>query len=239
MSELAIQIRDLVVHADSTQILGPVTLDVARGEHLLMVGPSGCGKTTLLRAVAGFGGVSSGTIELFGTPVQRGAKQLSPPHARGIGLLFQGGALWPHMTVERTLTFVLQHRGIPHSEHAGRVAELLDLVELEGFEKRRVPGLSGGEAQRVALARALAQEPRLLLLDEPLGPLDGDLRRGLLAKLGELQARLGLTVLHVTHDPAEAGTIATRTIRLDQGKVVSAGVLPGASEAAAGGGPFA
>jgi len=192
VTELAIQIRGLKVRAGKKTILGPVQLDVLRGEHLLMVGPSGCGKTTLLRAVAGFGDITEGAISLFGQPVQDGAQQVMPPHERGVGLLFQGGALWPHMTVAKTLQFVLKRAGISGSERKRRVGELLDLVDLAGFEKRRVPGLSGGEAQRVGLARALAQNPRLLLLDEPLGPLDGDLRRGLLTKLGQLQADLGL-----------------------------------------------
>lgn len=226
MTELAIQVRDLRVRAGKKTILGPIQLDVLRGEHLLMVGPSGCGKTTLLRAVAGFGDISEGTVSLFGAAVQDGAQQLVAPQHRGVGLLFQGGALWPHMTVAKTLQFVLKRAGIAFRERKARVGELLDLVDLAGFEKRRIPGLSGGEAQRVGLARALAQNPRLLLLDEPLGPLDGDLRRGLLAKLGELQASLGLTVLHVTHDPEEAGTIATRTIRLAHGRIADAGSLP-------------
>tara|TARA_R110002072_G_scaffold24526_4_gene83320 strand:+ start:1000 stop:1806 length:807 start_codon:yes stop_codon:yes gene_type:complete len=231
VTELAIQVRGLRVRAGKKTILGPVQLDVLRGEHLLMVGPSGCGKTTLLRAIAGFGNISEGTISMFGKPVQDGAKQVVAPQHRGVGLLFQGGALWPHMTVAKTLRFVLKRAGVGYGERKRRVGELLDLVDLAGFEKRRVPGLSGGEAQRVALARALAQNPRILLLDEPLGPLDKDLRRGLLVKLGELQANLGLTVLHVTHDPDEAASIATRTIRLAHGRIADSGSLQPSAEA--------
>ena len=215
----AVSVKDLTVQLGGRDVLGPLDLEVAGGEHLLLVGASGSGKTTLLRAIAGLERPRSGSIELFGSQVSNGTSSMVRPEKRGIGFLFQGGALWPHMNVERTLTFTLSVSGTPKPERARRVAELLEWVELKGFEKRLPATLSGGEAQRLALARALAVRPRLLLLDEPLGPLDSELRSALLTKLGELQQRLELTVLHVTHDPTEAASIATRTLRMTDGKL--------------------
>lgn len=216
-----IRIDGLEVRAGKTRLLGPVTLEIAAGSHTLIVGRSGCGKTTLLRALAGFGDISAGRIELNGGLVQDGSKSLALPHERGVGLLFQGGALWPHMNVAQTLRFVLKSGGVPRGEHASRIAQLLELVELTGYEKRQVPTLSGGEAQRIGLARALALKPEILALDEPLGPLDAELRRGLLERLDKLQSELGLTLLHVTHDPDEAAAFAQRRIRLADGAITA------------------
>ena len=174
----AVQCTELEVTAGRTQILGPITLGVEAEEHVLLVGPSGSGKSTLLRAIAGLVVPSAGTIELFGQPASsRGSVELAPM-SRGVGFLFQGSALWPHMTVKQTLQFVLKRRGIGRAERRRRIADLLEVVDLAGFEQRKAPTLSGGEAQRLGLARALATEPRVLLLDEPLGPLDAPPSRG-------------------------------------------------------------
>lgn len=213
----AIRCRDLTVHVGRTQLLGPLSLDVAPEEHVLLVGPSGAGKSTLLRAVAGLATPSGGTIELFGRAASAAREVTLPPHEREVGFLFQGGALWPHLSVKGTLDFVLKRRGVGPSERRSRIGELLELVDLAGYERRRTPTLSGGEAQRLALARALAQEPRILLLDEPLGPLDAPRREALLDRLAALQARYGLTTLHVTHDPGEADRIATRRVEMEPG----------------------
>lgn len=221
MSAPAIAIEGLEVRAGRKPILGPLDLEVAEGEHALVVGPSGCGKTTLLRAVAGLARARRGRVSLFGEPVSDGPRLRVPPAARRIGFLFQGGALWPHMSVQRTLRFVMLQAGSPRREHASRVARLLELVDLQGFERRKPGTLSGGEGQRLALARALATDPRLLLLDEPLGPLDADRREGLLTRLHAVQEELELTVLHVTHDPGEARRVAGRTLRMNAGLVVS------------------
>ncbi len=220
-----VRVDGLEVRAGKTPLLGPITLEIPAGSHTLIVGRSGCGKTTLLRALAGFGGVCAGRIELNGVLVQDGSKSLALPHERGVGLLFQGGALWPHMSVAQTLRFVLKSGGVPRGEHASRIARLLELVELTGYEKRQVPTLSGGEAQRIGLARALALQPQILALDEPLGPLDAELRRGLLERLDGLQSELGLTLLHVTHDPDEAASFAQRRIRLADGKITADEIL--------------
>jgi len=219
VSGAALHLSGVVVEAAGRRILGPVDLDVRSGEHVLLVGPSGCGKSTLLRAIAGLETLAAGRLEIDGRLANEGARTHLAPAERGVGFLFQGGALWPHMSARRTLEFVLKRCGVPRRERAARATELLEQVELRGFE-RRLPGtLSGGEAQRLALARALAGEPRILLLDEPLGPLDAELRGALLARLAEVHAELGLTILHVTHDPQEARGLATRTLRLRDGQV--------------------
>jgi ABC-type Fe3+/spermidine/putrescine transport system ATPase subunit len=198
-------------------VLGPLELEIARGEHLLVVGPSGCGKTTLLRAIAGLQKLDAGRIRIAGELASDGPRLVVPPERRKVGMLFQGGALWPHMSARETLAFVLRARGVPREQRAARSAELFALTELSGLEERKPGALSGGEAQRLALARALAMEPEILLLDEPLGPLDAELRGSLITRLAELQQRLQLTTVHVTHDPREVERLATRTLTMKAG----------------------
>jgi ABC-type Fe3+/spermidine/putrescine transport system ATPase subunit len=223
VSPPAVSVRGLSVRLGERDVLADLSLEVEPGAHLLLVGRSGSGKTTLLRAIAGLARPSAGRVELFGAPVSEGARSLVPPERRGIGFLFQGGALWPHLSVERTLDFTLKLAGVERAERKRRTGELLGWMELEGSE-RRLPGtLSGGEAQRLALARALAVRPRLLLLDEPLGPLDAELRGSLLARLADVQRRFELTAIHVTHDPREAQALATRVLRMDQGRLQETG----------------
>jgi ABC-type sulfate/molybdate transport systems ATPase subunit len=209
-----------VIHGRQ-RILGPIDLAIEPGAYVLVVGPSGSGKTTLLRAIAGLARPESGTVALDGVVASTGPRLAIPPERRGIGFLFQGGGLWPHLSVARTIDFVLACRHVPRGERARKVAEMLAWAELAGFEKRMPGTLSGGEAQRLALARALAIEPRVLLLDEPLGPLDVELRGSLIAKLAALRERRDLATLHVTHDPLEVAQLATRTIRLEAGSIVA------------------
>ncbi len=215
-TQSAVAVRGLRARLGAEATLGPLDLDLGTGEHVLLVGPSGCGKSSLLRVLAGLLGPSDGQVSLFGRCVSRGPQTQVRPQDRGIGFLFQGGALWPHMNAAAHLDFVLRCADVPPAEWAARRAELFAQVDLQGFEDRRPGGLSGGEAQRLALARALAPRPRLLLLDEPLGPLDAERRMGLLELFNSLRERLDLTILHVTHDPAEAAALASRTLYMQQ-----------------------
>ncbi|MEZ6016601.1 MAG: ATP-binding cassette domain-containing protein [Planctomycetota bacterium] len=215
----AVQAVDVSVSVGGRTLLTGATLALWPGEHVLLVGASGSGKTTLLRAIAGLVAPTRGRIALFGRAASEPGRVLIPPAERSVGLLFQGAALWPHMSARGTLDFVLARRGVARAARKARVGELLELCDLAGFEERRAATLSGGEAQRLGLARALAAEPEVLLLDEPLGPLDAPRRAGLLDRLQTLQRRLGLTVLHVTHDPDEARRVADRVLTLEAGGV--------------------
>lgn len=218
MTDSAIDICDLTIEvAGKKRILGPISLQIERGEHVLLVGPSGSGKTTLLRTIAGLETPSAGQVHLFGKAASVAGKVLIPAEKRGVGMLFQEGALWPHMNAMRTLTFVLAHRGVARSERRGKAEALLERVGLAGFGTRKPGTLSGGEAQRLALARALAADARILLLDEPLGPLDPARRKDLLEQFQTLQRDLDLTLVHVTHDPGEAAPLASRTLELERG----------------------
>ncbi|MDT0269319.1 ABC transporter ATP-binding protein [Streptomyces sp. DSM 44915] len=198
--------------------LDAVRLTVAEGETVCVLGPSGSGKSTLLRAVAGLTPVAGGAVRLAGRD-QRGV----PAHRRGLGLMFQDHQLFPQRDVAGNIAFGLRMRRTPKPAVASRVAELLELVGLPDAGPRAVATLSGGEQQRVALARALAPGPRLLMLDEPLGQLDRDLRERLVVELRQLFARLGSTVLAVTHDQGEAFALADRVVVMRAGRVVQLG----------------
>lgn len=207
-----IRVDGVCVRLDGSDVLEGVDLEVARGETLALLGPSGSGKTTLLRVLAGLLRPTSGRVLVDAVDVTD-----VPAHRRGIGLVFQQAVLFPHRDVGGNVAFGL--KGRPEREVARRVAELLELVGLPGYERRSVGTLSGGEAQRVALARALAPAPRMLLLDEPLGALDGPLRDRLQDDLATLFDRLDLTVVHVTHDVAEAFALGDRVALLRDGVV--------------------
>lgn len=219
MTDFEIMLDKVELRVGAAAILGPITLSIAPGEHVLVVGPSGSGKTSLLRAIAGLHPPHSGRVLLAGGTASDGPGIQIPPAQRQVGMLFQNGAHWPHMSVHKALSFVMQQAKINPNQRQDKIRRLLDLVELTGKEDRKPGTLSGGEAQRLALARALAGEPRILLLDEPLGPLDAELRLGLLDRLDEVQRELALTVLHVTHDPGEARSISGRTLELEGGLI--------------------
>ncbi|HET6710626.1 ABC transporter ATP-binding protein, partial [Amycolatopsis sp.] len=202
---MALSVRDLTVHYGTFAAVRDARLDIADGEVLALLGPSGSGKSTLLRAITGLEPSARGSVSWDGEDL--GAV---PVHRRGFGLVFQDGQLFTHRDVAANIAFGLRMHGVPRAQWAPRVAELLELVGLAGFERRRVTELSGGQAQRVALARALAPEPRLLLLDEPLSGLDAGLREQLAIDLADLLRRSKITALLVTHDQEEAFTLADR-----------------------------
>ncbi len=192
-----------------------VDLEIGEGEIFCLLGPSGCGKTTLLRLVGGFEAPDAGTIELDGKDVTR-----APPWARPVNTVFQSYALFPHLDVARNVRFGLETLDMSDSERDARVAEMLALVKLSDFAKRKPSQLSGGQRQRVAIARALARHPRVLLLDEPLSALDRKLREETRLELVELQARLGIAFVFVTHDQDEAMAISDRVGVMEKGKIV-------------------
>jgi ABC-type Fe3+/spermidine/putrescine transport system ATPase subunit len=198
--------------------LAAVSFSVERGEIVCLLGPSGCGKTTLLRLVAGLETPDAGQILVDGQDVTR-----VPPNLRGFGLMFQEYALFPHKDVFGNVAFGLRMQRLAREAVAERVADALALVGLAGFERRDVSQLSGGERQRVALARSLAPQPRLLMLDEPLGALDRGLRERLLDELPDILHRAGVTVITVTHDQEEAFAIADRVVLMRDGCVVQIG----------------
>jgi putrescine transport system ATP-binding protein len=190
-----------------------IDLDIYKGELFSLLGGSGCGKTTLLRMLAGFEHPSSGTIHIDGVDMTE-----VPPYARPINMMFQSYALFPHMTVEQNISYGLKRDKTPKDEIKRRVEEMLSMVELSDFTKRKPHQLSGGQRQRVALARALVKRPKVLLLDEPLGALDKRLREQTQFELINIQDQLGVTFIVVTHDQEEAMTLSTRMAMMDAGK---------------------
>ncbi|MER8046392.1 ABC transporter ATP-binding protein [Streptomyces sp. NPDC094032] len=211
-------LHDATVRFGDRAVLDAVDLEVADHEIVCVLGPSGSGKSTLLRAVAGLQPLSAGRV-LLGDADQTGV----PTHRRGVGLMFQDHQLFPQRDVAGNVAFGLRMHGVAKAEQGARVEELLDLVGLPGAGRRVVSSLSGGEQQRVALARALAPRPRLLMLDEPLGQLDRGLRERLVVELRGLFARLGTTVLAVTHDQGEAFALADRVVVMRDGRIAQTG----------------
>jgi len=211
-------LHDINVRYGETVAVDRVDLTVEKGSTVCVLGPSGCGKSTLLRVVTGLVRPDAGRVTWDGEDITD-----VPTHRRGFGLMFQDHALFPHRDVAANVGFGLRMQGRPRAAIAARVDELLELVGLAGYGRRAVDELSGGEQQRVALARALAPEPRMLLLDEPLGSLDRVLRDRLLDELPSLFDRLGTTVLYVTHDQDEARAIADEVAVMRAGRIAQVG----------------
>jgi len=195
-----------------------VTFEATEGKVLSLLGPSGCGKTTTLRCIAGFENPDRGEIYLDNRKITS-----IPPEKRGIGMVFQNYALWPHMTVYGNLAFGLQIRKVPKPEIDKRIKKVLSMMQLEGYENRYPRQMSGGQQQRIAMARALVFEPEIMLLDEPLSNLDAQLREKMRFEFTELQRKLGITAVYVTHDQAEALVISDKIVILNQGQIVQSG----------------
>lgn len=199
---------------DQTDVIKKLDLSIHQGEFLTLLGPSGCGKTTLLRMIAGFEQPTAGTILLNQEEVVN-----LPPYKRKINTVFQNYALFPHMTIEENISFGLKMNKLPKADQVKRVKEMLQMVQLEGYEKRNLDQLSGGQKQRVAIARALVNYPKVLLLDEPLSALDLKLRKMMQIELKRLQRKLGITFVYVTHDQEEALTMSDRIAIMNKGRI--------------------
>jgi iron(III) transport system ATP-binding protein len=217
----AIRVVDVSKRFGSHLALDRVSLDVVAGEATVILGPSGCGKTTLLRVIAGLEVPDSGEVSLNGTKVSGPGRAIVPPHQRKLGFVFQDLALWPHLTVQQNLDFVLAAAGTSGNERRRRALEALALVRIEPLAARYPHQLSGGEQQRVALARAIVGQPRVLLLDEPLSSLDPQLRSALRTELTRLRRTLAVTSVYVTHDGEDAVALADRVVEMREGKIVA------------------
>ena len=213
-----IRLENVEKHFAGHPVVHPLSLTIDEGEFLTLLGPSGCGKTTILRMIAGFEQPTSGTIRLDGEDVTQ-----LPPNKRNLNLVFQHYALFPHMTVQENIQFGLKMKKIPAAEQKERIAEAIRLTQLTALAKRYPHQLSGGQQQRVAIARAIANKPKVLLLDEPLGALDLQLRKNLQAELKQLQRSLGITFVYVTHDQEEAMMMSDRIVIMNNGRIEQIG----------------
>lgn len=213
MSEKLLELKNIKKGFGETDVLKGITLSIEKGEFITFLGASGCGKTTTLRIIAGLEAQDSGTVLLDGKDVT-----FVPPNQRDVNTVFQNYALFPHMNVEANVGYGLKIKRVPKGEIKKKVSEILELVQLKGYEKRMPSELSGGQKQRVAIARALVNSPKLLLLDEPLGALDLKLRRTMQIELKRLQKKLGITFLYITHDQEEAINMSDRIVVMKDGR---------------------
>ena len=217
-----LELREVHKRFETTPAVDGISLSIEPGEVYTLLGPSGCGKSTTLRIVAGLEEPDAGEVLLDGRLIASPKFSL-PPERRNLGMVFQSYAIWPHMTVFDNIAFPLQLRGLPKSDIREKVERVLDLVGLHELGKRGATDLSGGQQQRVALARAIVYEPKLLLLDEPLSNLDAKLREYMRVELRALQRRLGIAVLFVTHDQAEAMVLSNRIAVMQAGRIEQVG----------------
>ena len=213
VSEIDVRLVDVVKRFGDSNAVDHISLDVKDGEFFSLLGPSGCGKTTTLRMIGGFEQPTSGLIELQGQDVT-----WLPSYKRNVNTVFQSYALFPHLTIEENVAFGLRRKKVKDAEVKSRVTDMLKLVELPGFERRKPNQISGGQAQRVALARALINRPAVLLLDEPLGALDLKLRKQMQVELKRIQREVGITFIYVTHDQEEAMTMSDRIAVMNNGQ---------------------
>jgi spermidine/putrescine transport system ATP-binding protein len=213
-----VRLEGVTKRFDEVRAVDDLSLEIERGSFFALLGPSGCGKTTTLRMIGGFEEPTEGTIYLGDEPVSG-----RPPYKRDVNTVFQSYALFPHLSIFENVAFGLRRRGVGKQDVRGRVHEILRLVGLSGFERRKPRQLSGGQQQRVALARALVNKPRVLLLDEPLGALDLKLRKQMQLELKAIQHDVGITFIHVTHDQEEAMTMADRIAIMNEGRIEQLG----------------
>ena len=213
-----IRLKDIHVAFDGETILNNINLDIKDKEFVTFLGPSGCGKTTTLRIIGGFLTPDSGTVEFVGKKINH-----VPPYKRNVNTVFQRYALFPHLNVYENIAFGLRVAKMPEKEINKRVEEMLELVNLRGFEKRSINRLAGGQQQRVAIARALVNRPKVLLLDEPLGALDLKLRKEMQTELKAIQQRLEITFIYVTHDQEEALTMSDTVVVMNKGDIQQIG----------------
>ncbi|MCC8191962.1 MAG: ABC transporter ATP-binding protein [Ruminococcus sp.] len=218
MKNTIISLRNAVVEYDGVEVLGGINLDIVDKQFVTLLGPSGCGKTTTLRIIGGFANMKSGELYFGDTEISK-----LPPHKRQVNTVFQKYALFPHLNVYENVAFGLKLQKLPEKEIRSRVQEMLELVNLIGFEKRSVNRLSGGQQQRVAIARALVNRPKVLLLDEPLGALDLKLRKEMQIELKKIQQNLEITFVYVTHDQEEALTMSDTVIVMKDGNIQQIG----------------
>ena len=216
--ENLIVLKDIAVQFDGEQVLNHINLEIHDKEFITLLGPSGCGKTTTLRIIGGFVEANEGDIFFDGVRIND-----VPPYKRQVNTVFQKYALFPHLNVFENVEFGLKIKKMPFPERKAKVKEMLELVGLKGFERRRIDQLSGGQQQRVAIARALVNHPRVLLLDEPLGALDLKLRKEMQTELKRIQQSTGITFIYVTHDQEEALTMSDRVVVMKSGDILQIG----------------
>ena len=213
-----IQLKNISKTYEDNKVLDNLSLNIKKNEFLTLLGPSGCGKTTTLKIIAGFENADEGSVLFEGSDINE-----VPPYKRQINTVFQKYALFPHMNIYENIAFGLKIKKLPKDEIDKKVKEMLKLVSLEGYEKRSVDSLSGGQQQRIAIARALVNEPKVLLLDEPLGALDLKLRQEMQTELKRIQKKLGITFIFVTHDQEEALSMSDTIVVMNKGKIQQMG----------------
>lgn len=218
MENTIISLRNAVVEYDGEQILKNISLDIIDKQFVTLLGPSGCGKTTTLRIIGGFAEMASGELFFNGVNIKN-----LPPHKRQVNTVFQKYALFPHLNIYENIAFGLRIQKLPEDKIRERVSEMLELVNMQGYEKRSINSLSGGQQQRIAIARALVNRPKVLLLDEPLGALDLKLRKDMQIELKRMQQDLEITFIYVTHDQEEALTMSDTVVVMKDGMIQQIG----------------